>query len=249
MYCPPNSQFVFSEKARPAGCWSVLVIPSTTASSGSAATPAPPIKPACSSVRRETRRPIPVARSPGCSSVPVPGRSPPASTGPSGSGASTGPSGGDASPRPPSLSPFGRACGPGPAGLSAALIRPAADPTRLTAEAAQPALRYRAVQTSAVPVGVLTSAGFSGPMASAGRAGALTSAGPGAGPSDASAVGSGSVGAVSSGFPPDGGAAPTSAPASASGRPGAASASVSPPPPRSASALALSPCSSGGTVP
>ena len=56
MYRPPNSQFVFIEKARPAACLSVRVIPPTSVSSGSAATPAPPIRPACSILRRESRR-------------------------------------------------------------------------------------------------------------------------------------------------------------------------------------------------
>ena len=73
VYCPPNSQFVFIEKARPVGCWSVRVIPPASASRGSAATPAPPIRPACSIVRRESRRLIPPGSSPGCSPVPVPG--------------------------------------------------------------------------------------------------------------------------------------------------------------------------------
>ena len=52
VYCPPNSQFVFIEKARPVGCSSVRVLPPTSANSGSAATPAPPIRPAASSAGR-----------------------------------------------------------------------------------------------------------------------------------------------------------------------------------------------------
>ena len=57
MYCPPNSQFEFSEKLRFVGCGSLDgdMLP-TRASSGSAATPAPPIRPAWISARREIRR-------------------------------------------------------------------------------------------------------------------------------------------------------------------------------------------------
>ena len=72
----------------------VRVIPPTSAISGSAATPAPPISPACSTARREIRRLTAASRSSGCSSVPDPGVLPAAggaSPGPSGSGVSTGP--------------------------------------------------------------------------------------------------------------------------------------------------------------
>ena len=57
MYCPPNSQFEFSEKLRLVGCGSFdgEILP-TSASSGSAATPAPPIRLAWISARREIRR-------------------------------------------------------------------------------------------------------------------------------------------------------------------------------------------------
>ncbi len=56
MYCPPNSQLEFSEKVRFVGCGSFDgdMLP-TRASSGSAATPAPPIRLAWISVRRESR--------------------------------------------------------------------------------------------------------------------------------------------------------------------------------------------------
>ncbi len=57
MYCPPNSQFEFSEKLRLVGCGSFdgENLP-TSAISGSAATPAPPITLAWISARREIRR-------------------------------------------------------------------------------------------------------------------------------------------------------------------------------------------------
>src|ERR1700750_1518203 len=108
MYRPPNSQFVFIEKTRPAVGVSVRALPPTRVSSASPPPPAPPIRPAWSILRRETQRP------PGASTGPSGGG---ASTGPSGDGASTGPSGGDASAAPP--------------GRSNALTRLAADaPTR-----------------------------------------------------------------------------------------------------------------------
>src|ERR1700722_9729815 len=57
MYCPPNSQFEFSEKVRLVGCgmFDGAMLP-TTASSGTAPAPAPAIRPAWSSVRRDIRR-------------------------------------------------------------------------------------------------------------------------------------------------------------------------------------------------
>src|SRR6516225_683514 len=69
MYCPPNSQFVFSEKFRFAGSGSLDgdMLP-TRASSGSAATPAAPIRLAWISARREMRR-LPLA-SPSGGAVP-----------------------------------------------------------------------------------------------------------------------------------------------------------------------------------
>ena len=72
VYCPPNSQFVFIEKARSVGCSPVRVMPPTSAISGSAATPAPPIRLACSTVRREIRRLAAASRSPGLSSALTP---------------------------------------------------------------------------------------------------------------------------------------------------------------------------------
>ena len=104
VYCPPNSQLVFIEKARPVGCWPVRVIPPTSASSGSAATPAPPIRLACRTVRRETRRLTAASRSSGRSSVPTPGPPPGggASPAPPGHAAarSSGPPPGQSGPRP-----------------------------------------------------------------------------------------------------------------------------------------------------
>ena len=74
MYCPPNRQSVFSEKVRFVGsCW-FDDEPPTSASSGSDATPAPPIRLAWISVRREIRRRAPPSRSP-------PSRSPVSSAG------------------------------------------------------------------------------------------------------------------------------------------------------------------------
>ena len=72
VYCPPNSQFVFIEKARSVGCSLVRVMPPTSAISGSAATPAPPIKLACSTARREIRRLAAASCSPGLSSALTP---------------------------------------------------------------------------------------------------------------------------------------------------------------------------------
>ena len=74
VYCPPNSQFVFIEKVRSVGCSLVRVIPPTTAISGSAATPAPPIKLACSTARREIRRLSAIFRLLGPLIRPDPGR-------------------------------------------------------------------------------------------------------------------------------------------------------------------------------
>ena len=56
MYWPPNSQFVFIEYVRLVGCPAVRITLPTSPSSGSAATPAPPIRLTCSTVRREIRR-------------------------------------------------------------------------------------------------------------------------------------------------------------------------------------------------
>jgi hypothetical protein len=57
MYCPPNSQFEFSEYFRLVGSGSFDgdMLPIST-SSGSAAIPAPPIRLAWISARREIRR-------------------------------------------------------------------------------------------------------------------------------------------------------------------------------------------------
>jgi hypothetical protein len=57
MYCPPNSQFEFSEKFRFVGSGSFDgdMFP-TRASSDAEAIPAPPIRPAPISARREIRR-------------------------------------------------------------------------------------------------------------------------------------------------------------------------------------------------
>ena len=72
VYCPPNSQFVFIEKARSVGCSLVRVMPPTSAISGSAATPAPPIRLACSTARREIRRLAATSCSSGLSSALTP---------------------------------------------------------------------------------------------------------------------------------------------------------------------------------
>ena len=74
VYCPPNSQFVFIGKARLVGCSLVRVMPPTSAISGSAATPAPPIRLACSTVRREIRRLAAASCSSGPSSALTAGR-------------------------------------------------------------------------------------------------------------------------------------------------------------------------------
>ena len=136
-------------------------------------------------------------------------------------------------------SPFGRACGPGPPGRSSALIRPAADPTRPAAEAAQPAPRYSGVQTSADRA--LTSAGYAGALAPAVRGAAMVSAGYAGG-----LASSGCGGALASsgcGAGPGGDSGSGAGPGGDSG-----SGAATLPLPRSASAPALPPCSSGGMV-
>ena len=102
VYCPPNSQFVFIEKARSVGCSRVRVMPPATAISGSAATPAP-IRLACSTVRREIRRLAAVSRSPALSSALPPAGSPARGGSPTPSGCRDGPGRGSV-PGPPGLS-------------------------------------------------------------------------------------------------------------------------------------------------
>ena len=105
VYCPPNNQCVFIEKARLVGCPPVRVMPPTSASSGSAATPAPPITLACSTVRREMRRLSAASRFSGLPSALNPG----------------GPLAGvDVSPTPPGPGLSGCACGQASAGPGSA---------------------------------------------------------------------------------------------------------------------------------